>query len=174
MIVTRLNGGLGNQLFQYAFGRCLAERHGVPLYLDIRDYRHSPQHGLLINHFAIDAQFLDKELFSVVPDILRRSKWQRLMWNMNPAHVRWVREKPFGFQPRWLSLGKSVYLDGYWQSALFFDDIADMILKRAKPSSASKPMTEAEIMLQKWSGVNPALEELCDRLGLVPVGWSMP
>jgi len=54
------------------------------------------------------------------------------------------------------------------------DDIADMILKRAKPSSASKPMTEAEIMLQKWSGVNPALEELCDRLGLVPVGWSMP
>lgn len=132
MIVTRLNGGLGNQLFQYAFGRCLAERHGVPLYLDIRDYRHSPQHGLLINHFAIDAQFLDKELFSVVPDILRRSRWQRLMWNMNPAHVRWVREKPFGFQPRWISLGKSVYLDGYWQSALFFDDIADMIRKQFK------------------------------------------
>ena len=34
MIVVRLMGGLGNQMFQYAFGRRLAYEHGLPLKLD--------------------------------------------------------------------------------------------------------------------------------------------
>ena len=31
MIVVKLLGGLGNQLFQYAAGRSLAEKHGVQI-----------------------------------------------------------------------------------------------------------------------------------------------
>ena len=34
MIGTRLMGGLGNQMFQYAAGLRLAKRHGVPLRVD--------------------------------------------------------------------------------------------------------------------------------------------
>ena len=34
MIVVRLLGGLGNQMFQYSAARALALRHGVPLKLD--------------------------------------------------------------------------------------------------------------------------------------------
>ena len=34
MIVVRLNGGLGNQLFQYATGRHLAHLNNAELYLD--------------------------------------------------------------------------------------------------------------------------------------------
>ena len=34
MIVVRLNGGLGNRLFQYATGRQLAHLNNAPLYLD--------------------------------------------------------------------------------------------------------------------------------------------
>ncbi|MEC8575319.1 MAG: alpha-1,2-fucosyltransferase, partial [Pseudomonadota bacterium] len=36
MIITRLHGRLGNQMFQYAAGRALADRVGVPLALDSR------------------------------------------------------------------------------------------------------------------------------------------
>lgn len=142
MIVTRLNGGLGNQLFQYAFGRALAIRHGVPLRLDIRDYRHKPQHGLLIQRFNIEGEFLTASNAPAVPDITRRTKWQRWLWNFNPTHIRWIREKPFGFQPKWLKLGKAVYLDGYWQSESFFADAARTILHeltlKAPPSLATQ------------------------------------
>ena len=39
MITMSLIGGLGNQMFQYAAGKALAERHGVPLALDISGFR---------------------------------------------------------------------------------------------------------------------------------------
>lgn len=39
MIITRLMGGLGNQLFQYAMARRLSYKHNVPLKLDISWYQ---------------------------------------------------------------------------------------------------------------------------------------
>ena len=127
MIITRLNGGLGNQLFQYAFGRALSLRHHVPLQLDIRDYRQKPQHGLLIQHFNIAGEFCQDFPRRAAPDITRRTKWQRWLWNWQLTAPRWIREKPFGFHSRWLQLGKSLYLDGYWQSASFFESCADTL-----------------------------------------------
>ena len=35
MVITRLNGGLGNQLFQYAAGRRLAHIHSTELKMDV-------------------------------------------------------------------------------------------------------------------------------------------
>ena len=35
-VIARLAGGLGNQLFMYAFNKAMAERNKVPLKLDVR------------------------------------------------------------------------------------------------------------------------------------------
>ena len=35
MIIARLAGGLGNQMFQYAFARTLSLRHNTPLKIEI-------------------------------------------------------------------------------------------------------------------------------------------
>ena len=43
MIITHINGGLGNQMFQYAAGRALALRHGTDLLLDTRSFDGSTQ-----------------------------------------------------------------------------------------------------------------------------------
>lgn len=39
LVITNLIGGIGNQMFQYAAGRALAEKHGVPLLVDLRDFQ---------------------------------------------------------------------------------------------------------------------------------------
>ena len=36
MVTVRLMGGLGNQMFQYALGRTIAQRRGTSLALDVR------------------------------------------------------------------------------------------------------------------------------------------
>lgn len=142
MIVVRLHGGLGNQLFQYAFGRALAIKHGVPLQMDIRDYRKEPQHGLLIQHFNILGDFLSSMNSRFIPDITRQARWQRWIWNWIPTHLRWVREKPFGFQAHWLEAGKSTYLDGYWQSESFFREVTKTLREeftlKVPPSMATQ------------------------------------
>ncbi|MGB4399644.1 MAG: hypothetical protein WBJ10_09755 [Daejeonella sp.] len=35
MVIVKLMGGLGNQMFQYAAGRALAEKHQVDISLDV-------------------------------------------------------------------------------------------------------------------------------------------
>ncbi len=40
MIIVKIQHGLGNQMFQYAFGRAMAEKNGTELKLDISYYAH--------------------------------------------------------------------------------------------------------------------------------------
>src|ERR1035441_9867383 len=61
VIGVRLDGGLGNQLFQYAAGRALALRHGVNLLVDDSSLRR-PRRGATprepeLQHFRPVARF---------------------------------------------------------------------------------------------------------------------
>ena len=52
-IYVRLMGGLGNQMFQYAAARSLADKLGLDLVLDGRYVERKSQHtGLAINKFS--------------------------------------------------------------------------------------------------------------------------
>ena len=55
MIIVRLMGGLGNQMFQYAAGKALADRLGVSLQLDrtFLDQR-SENPGYTLRNFELD------------------------------------------------------------------------------------------------------------------------
>ena len=39
MIITKLQGGLANQIFQWAYGKLLSEKNNTPLYLDVNSYK---------------------------------------------------------------------------------------------------------------------------------------
>lgn len=57
MIIVKVQGGLGNQMFQYAFGRALAEKHSQDLYLDCSEYlRPSCKREYGLDHFNIRAK----------------------------------------------------------------------------------------------------------------------
>lgn len=55
MIIVQLGGGLGNQLYQYAFGRFLALKHNTELKLDINHLKKSSTTKEILNRYRLGA-----------------------------------------------------------------------------------------------------------------------
>ena len=105
MIITRIDGGLGNQLFQYAYGLYLATQHQVPLLLDTNSYADTPAHGYLLDRLNISARPLTAEQQRLLP---RRYRHQPSNWRLGDLFglgpLRRHKEAPFGFQPEHLHI----------------------------------------------------------------------
>ena len=117
MIVTRLFGGAGNQLFQYAAGRALADHLGTDLALDRRymvlwDERRGDCFPHYENTRFVEARTLPPSKFD---GMLRYGLWRR--FGRNP---RFHREQGLGFNEGFFDLPDNTYLHGYWQSPRYF------------------------------------------------------
>jgi hypothetical protein len=129
MIITKLNGGLGNQMFQYACGRALALRNNDTLKLDISGY--SRQHPgdafrtYSLSHFSIEETITgESEATKARYPLGSISKYAEMF------RKKIMRQFNVGFIPRIMRMkttGKNVYLDGFWQSENYFADCADDI-----------------------------------------------
>lgn len=133
MIVSRIDGGLGNQLFQYAYGLYLARRHGTELALDTRAYESGPQHGYLLDRLQIDAPVFANDQLHRLP----RKYREGALWSMRsllPVQgLKRHKESPFGFRKSHLHVANDRYLVGYWQSEQFFPGMRDELLSQFQP-----------------------------------------
>ncbi len=139
MIVTRMDGGLGNQMFQYAFGLYLAHKHQTELALDLNSYQSGPQHGYTLDRFQITAQPLTATLSQQLPKRYRRpASTESNTWLpdwLNRSLLRRVKERPFGFHEKYLKARAHSYLVGYWQSEKFFPGMRDELLEQFTPAA---------------------------------------
>lgn len=133
MIVVKLIGGIGNQMFQYSLGRHLAIENKTILLLDLTELldRTSPKSFTFRNYeldeFNIHAQIAkpdDLAIFfpgnSLLKNIVNGVK--------KAAGVITIKhEKGFIFQPSVFSHKPNIYLDGFWQSEKYFLKIEDII-----------------------------------------------
>lgn len=121
MIVVQLLGGLGNQLFQYAIGRALADRRAVTLKLDssaFHDYRLRP---FKLGYFQINAsEVTSDELESLRLPRPNEGLTARLKRRLLGTRMPVIRERLFGFDPAVLEAPAECYLTGYWQSPKYF------------------------------------------------------
>lgn len=127
MIVVRVEGGLGNQMFQVAFGLQLANQHQSELVLDLSAYANQPAHGYLLDRFQVQARPLRSDEVSHLPRRYQgaeASAWPD--WLVN-SRLKRVREKPFGFSEHYLRSPDNCYLVGYWQSERFFAQVKDQV-----------------------------------------------
>lgn len=125
MIITRLHGRLGNQMFQYAAGRALADRAGVPLALDSR--------GAILRGEGVLTRVFDLELADPVllPPLkqtnpLRYAIWRGIGQKVG-AKPYFRRERGLGYNPAFEDWGDDSYLHGYWQSQKYFQNSAERI-----------------------------------------------
>lgn len=135
-VIVRLEGGLGNQLFQYAAARSLALATGRDLLLDTSAYREDPLRAYQLDHFAIAARPLRR---GDVPWFrLRRSRLGAIL--PRRARMEIVREAFPARVPVWPAApvdgAGTPYLIGYWQSERYFAPIADTIRREVRVNAA--------------------------------------
>ena len=149
MILLRIQGGLGNQLFQYAAARQLSLRLNTKLYIDPSSYSNDDYgrtYGL--NMYNIEAEMAPEKMINNWRSFTSHYRIQNFTSRLSsrlPKSLRFHNLIEYEFQPYNVSFSKFsgfIILNGYFQSPHYFDCIADIIRKdlilTQEPSKESK------------------------------------
>lgn len=117
MIIARLAGGLGNQMFQYAFARTLSLRHNTSLNIDLSFLKNKNMgpnfvyrnYELDIFHVVEDFDFTFENCIKIDEPFC--SKYLQEMVDSIGAH----------------QIDKDIMIDGYWQSVKYFAEFESVI-----------------------------------------------
>ena len=129
MIIVKLNGGLGNQMFQYAFARKLSVVKKTPvkldnfLYLDA-DFGKDSRREYGLGHFNTNENLATRE--DVAPFLGYSGVVRKLIKKVKRDILRL---DECVYHPKYLAPLDNAYLEGYWQSEKYFLDIRDILLK---------------------------------------------
>ena len=138
MIVVRIIGGLGNQMFQYAYAKNLQQK-GYKVIIDISKSKKYKLHGgYQLDKFKIDLE--------------TSTKLSNFKSKLGLTKV--VKEKSLLFNEQFLNRTKNEYVKGYFQTEKYFTEIRTILLAqfiiKDKLSNSTKAYSE-EINLKENS-----------------------
>lgn len=132
MVIAQINGGLGNQLFQFSAAKALSLYHNVPLLLEVSSfYREElPElevpRELDLYHFngVKETIISPEELMNLMP----LNKKSIIPKKLIPAHKKKIYIEPhFHFDKNFFKARKNVLLKGGWQSEKYFNRYNEII-----------------------------------------------
>ncbi|MEE9339090.1 MAG: alpha-1,2-fucosyltransferase [Methylococcaceae bacterium] len=149
MIIVRIIGGLGNQMFQYAFGFSLSKRTGQQFKLDIAGFDSCSLRTFSLSYYGLKEDFATKDEVktlkfceeSLITKLLRKTK------KKPPPFADTYKSESQNSEEISLS-NKGAYYDGYWQNEIYFKDYRKDLINLFSITSTSSDTKE---YLQKIS-----------------------
>lgn len=117
-IIVKLNGGLGNQMFQWALARMIQVTTDMDVYLDMSYFSNSYARPYQLDIFKIQPKYVE--------DLWTKFKLA-FIWKLR-SFMRWERvfgltvfsENQFNFDRNIHKIKPNTYIEGFFQSELYF------------------------------------------------------
>jgi hypothetical protein len=125
MIIIKIMGGLGNQMFQYSLGRHLSIKNKTELRFDTSFYMTSNDRKFLLDKFNTKGSVASPE---EVAKLKPNDVFSKLIIKYFPsASKHFIKEKSYEFDGKILSAPDNIYVEGYFPSEKYFRDIENII-----------------------------------------------
>lgn len=143
MICVDINGGIGNQLFQYASGLAIARKNNTDFCIDISHMDAAYQRSAnpiaireyALSQFSISAQPLKTKAVNTKNKICRLiNRYQKFIEMGHPLSTKFVFEKDaWTYDEKLERCGRNAYLCGFFQSWRYFDPYREILMEEFKP-----------------------------------------
>jgi hypothetical protein len=123
MIIIKIKGGLGNQLFEYAFARSLVKKHGSEIIFDLSYYRQQNFRKFNLDKFNIN----DFKVLSFKDSFYLKlqKRFPKIFKKFNILNESCGQTD----YSNCLNVKLPCYLNGYWQQSILFEDIKSILRK---------------------------------------------
>ena len=140
MIIVKLMGGLGNQMFQYAFGRALGIHLKQEIFYDkswfYQDFVGTTPRELKLEAFNISLPYTKLESPFFKTKIGKHIKSVLQKTGLQPKYIK-VNEETFALNQ--INGHNNYYFESYWQNPEYFEDVRDIILAEFNFQEFSNP-----------------------------------
>lgn len=137
--IVRFNGGLGNQMFQYAFACALADKFNVEILFDFAFFNEIKLNDNFttrvfeLDVFDVCCKAASKEVLDKIKHPDFESKFKRSLAKMFPQKygVNYIREKKsYIFDKKLLTSPDYICYDGYFQNEKYFKHLRESLLEK--------------------------------------------
>ena len=124
MIIVKIKGGLGNQLFCYSFAKALSMKN-ISVKIDDHSFFNKKilHEGNQLKYFNISLESAS------LNEIYKFTGTNRLLKKIKIYRGKYIIDKNLNFNQRFLELKGNLYLDGYFQSEKYFNNYRELLLK---------------------------------------------
>ena len=145
MIVIKLQGGLGNQMFQYAAGLSAAHNLKTNLKIDLSWFDNMKEvdtpRFYELDNFSLKQDFISSNQYFLANDSLKK----RLL-SIVKVRLNYYKEPHFEYDKNFKKIKNNTYLEGYFQTEEYFKNIRPIILEnfsiKKEPSAKSKEIID--------------------------------
>lgn len=125
-MIVALTGGLGNQMFQYAFGRVLSNKYEVEIEFDSNFYIKHPEWKIQLQKYNINnCSIKEHAFYGKIRLIFQRIPFVRWLIGTYKEHTEFVIDKNI-YSHRYR------FYSGYWQNYRYYDDIKEQLVQELK------------------------------------------
>lgn len=148
--IVKYNGGLGNQMFQWAFGKALEARTGVKTIFDMSFFEKKYSRPYELDIFGVSSDVVEglwtKFKLALIWNLRKKLK------NKNVLGINFYSEAHFEFDENLFKVNPNTYIEGFFQSEEYFEQVRELV--RVAFQFKSKPDSFNQHLIEQISNSN--------------------